>query len=101
MTSALHRFATPAAGTAAAALAAAYGVQLASYNVPLPPTVACAGCIFAVGFTSLHRAVKTWSSTTHRCTECDFTVRLRGADAAESRRWQEIAASHPGHIHRP
>lgn len=49
-----------------------------------------AGCIFLAD---------AWQTTTHRCPDpdCDFTVRLTGADAAESRRWQETAAAHPHH----
>ncbi|MGJ5898486.1 hypothetical protein ACSCBZ_42055 [Streptomyces niveiscabiei] len=42
-------------------------------------------------------ADKSWSTTTHRCTACSFTVRLTRATPGESRRWQEIAAAHPDH----
>ncbi|WP_268257299.1 hypothetical protein [Streptomyces longispororuber] len=37
--------------------------------------------------------------TTHRCTAagCSFAVTVRGVDAAENRRWQEISAAHPSH----
>ncbi|MGW8378436.1 hypothetical protein [Streptomyces sp. ODS28] len=39
------------------------------------------------------------TGTTHRCPKkgCTFSVRLTGTDAAESRRWQEVAHSHPHH----
>lgn len=39
----------------------------------------------------------SWQTTTHRCPDCDFTVRLTDVDPGESRRWQEAAAAHPHH----
>jgi hypothetical protein len=82
---------------ACTALAAAIGVRLAAYGVPTALLVACSLSCLAT-FTSLgFRAVDALSTTTHQCKQpgCDFRVQLTNPDAAENRRWQEIAARHP------
>ncbi|MGW2228169.1 hypothetical protein [Streptomyces formicae] len=80
------------------ALAIAVGVRLASYGVPLALITGCALCVSA-SVQSLLEHVADACSTTHRCTApgCTFAVTVRGVDAAENRRWQEIAATHPDH----
>ncbi|MEU9345173.1 hypothetical protein AB0D74_28620 [Streptomyces sp. NPDC048278] len=84
-------------GTACTALAVAIGVRLAAYGVPLALLVACCLSCLATFSSLLFRLVDALSTTTHRCRRpgCDFQVRLTHANAAESRRWQEIAGQHP------
>ncbi|MFD8396459.1 hypothetical protein ACFV2N_46640 [Streptomyces sp. NPDC059680] len=80
-----------------ATLAGAIGVRLSQYDVPASLLVACSGSCLAT-FTSLaFRCTEALSTITHQCAQpgCDFRVRLTNADAAENRRWQEIAAQHP------
>lgn len=82
---------------ACAALVGAIGVRLSDYGVPAALLVACSLSCLAT-FTSLaFRVLDALSTTTHQCKQpgCDFRVRLTNADAAENRRWQEIAARHP------
>ncbi|MEU9323805.1 hypothetical protein AB0D91_08305 [Streptomyces canus] len=94
-----HRALTMGATAVSAALAAVIGVRLSGYGVPLALLLACCLSCLATFSSLLFRVIDGWSSTTHRCTRagCDFRVRLTHADAAESRRWQEIAAHHPHH----
>jgi hypothetical protein len=82
---------------ACAALAGAIGVWLSDYGVPAVLLVACSLSCLAT-FTNLaFRVLDALSTTTHQCKQpgCDFRVQLTNADAAENRRWQEIAANHP------
>jgi hypothetical protein len=84
-----------------ATLAIVIGVRLSGYGVPVTLLLAC--CLSCVAtFSSLFfHVIGAWSTTTHRCARpgCDFRVSLTGTDAAESRRWQEIAAHHPHRTH--
>ncbi|MFI9028834.1 hypothetical protein [Streptomyces sp. NPDC053560] len=52
------------------------------------------------GTACCQRLADAWTTTTHRCkaASCDFTVQISRVDAADNRRWQEIAAAHPHHI---
>ena len=92
-----RRLVTTGAVVASGVLAVSIGVRLSGYGVPLPLLLACCTSCLAT-FTSLAFHVADAAATTvHRCPDrgCDFRVRLTGTDAAESRRWQEIAATHP------
>lgn len=73
--------------------------DLRGYGLP-------ADSIFAVGvmaWACFSRAaellISARTQTTHSCpnSRCSFSVRLSGTDAAESRRWQEVALAHPHH----
>lgn len=79
-------------------LAASIGVRLASYGVPLALITGCVLCVAASVLNLLEHIADAWS-TTHRCpvAGCAFEVTVRGVDAAENRRWQEIATTHPAH----
>jgi hypothetical protein len=82
-------------------LAVLIGVRLSGYGVPVTLLLACCLSCVATFSSLLFRLVGAWSTTTHRCTRpgCDFRVSLTRADAAENRRWQEIAARHPHRSH--
>ncbi|MFF2061103.1 hypothetical protein ACFVWZ_04745 [Streptomyces sp. NPDC058200] len=84
---------------ASGTVASFIGVRLNSYGLPFSLTLACAMAVWASLLTALNSAADDWNTTTHRCSVsgCDFTVRLRYCDAAENRRWQEIATAHPTH----
>ncbi|MFJ8108799.1 hypothetical protein [Streptomyces sp. NPDC096132] len=92
-----HRILTVGAVAVSGALAAAIGVRLSGYGVPLLLLFACTASCLATFSSLLFRLVEAWSTTTHRCTRpgCDFRVSLTRANAADNRRWQEIAARHP------
>ncbi|MFD8047667.1 hypothetical protein ACFV5E_30075 [Streptomyces chartreusis] len=92
-----HRILTTGAVAISTALAIGIGVRLASYGVPVALLLACCLSCTAAFSSLLFRLVDAWSTTTHRCTRpgCDFQVRLTHGSAAENRRWQEIAATHP------
>jgi hypothetical protein len=92
-----HRILVSGAVAASVALAGAIGVRLSGYGVPLALLVACCASCLATFSSLLFRVIDAWSTVTHRCTRpgCDFQVRLTHTDAAENRRWQEIAAHHP------
>ncbi|GGN26243.1 hypothetical protein [Streptomyces fuscichromogenes] len=92
-----RRFILLAVGAAGTVLAAAIGVRLAAYGVPLALLVACCLSCLATISSLFFRLTDALSTTTHRCTRlgCDFRVSLTGTDSAENRRWQEIAAHHP------
>ncbi|MEV0254421.1 hypothetical protein AB0H82_09135 [Streptomyces sp. NPDC050732] len=79
-------------------LAVWVSIRLASYDVPLTLITACGLCVAACTLNLLERLAEA-RSTTHRCPAagCTFKVTVRGVDAAENRRWQEIAATHPTH----
>ncbi|NEB75299.1 hypothetical protein G3I40_08650 [Streptomyces sp. SID14478] len=85
----------------ALAVALSIGVQLHSYAVPLGLLAPCVLGVFSCALWLLLRVAEAAESTVHRCTApgCTFQVRMRHASAAESRRWQEIAAAHPTHDH--
>ncbi|MFD8391188.1 hypothetical protein ACFV2N_18815 [Streptomyces sp. NPDC059680] len=92
-----HRILVSGSVIASAVLAGVIGVRLSGDGVPLALLVACCTSCLATFSSLLFRVIDAWSTTTHRCTRpgCDFRVRLTGVDAAENRRWQEIAAHHP------
>ncbi|MET8074896.1 hypothetical protein [Streptomyces sp. NPDC005303] len=92
-----RRLAVSAAVAASTALTVAIGVRLSGYGVPLALLLACCLSCLATFSSLLFRVIAAWSTTTHRCTQpgCDFRVSLAHTDAAESRKWQEIAAQHP------
>ncbi|WP_413799621.1 hypothetical protein [Streptomyces iranensis] len=83
----------------AAAMAGCLGYQLTTYDVPLALDVACALALYLAFRDTLHQLIRASRTVTHRCTApgCDFTVQLTDTDSIESRRWQEIAATHPSH----
>ncbi|MFF7348737.1 hypothetical protein ACFZA4_34415 [Streptomyces antimycoticus] len=87
----------PIAEIIAAAMAACIGYQLDTYDVPLSMTLASSLAMFLAFRDTIHQLTGASRAVTHRCPNrgCDFMVRLTGASAAESRRWQEIAAAHP------
>ncbi|WP_406100131.1 hypothetical protein [Streptomyces canus] len=92
-----HRALTAGAAAVSAALAFAIGLRLSGYGVPLSLLLACCLSCMATFSSLLFRVIDAMSTTTHRCTRpgCDFRVSLAHTDAAENRRWQEIAAHHP------
>ncbi|GAA4025390.1 hypothetical protein [Streptomyces plumbiresistens] len=92
-----HRALTAGAAAVSAALSIAIGVRLSGYGVPLSLLLACCLSCMATFSSLLFRLISAMSTTTHRCTRpgCDFRVSLAHTDAAENRRWQEIAAHHP------
>jgi hypothetical protein len=96
-----HRALITGAVAASTALAVVIGVRLSGYGVPVTLLLACCLSCVATFSSLLFRLVGAWSTTTHRCTRpgCDFRVSLTHADAAENRRWQEIAARHPHRSH--
>ncbi|MDX3400827.1 hypothetical protein [Streptomyces sp. ME01-18h] len=96
-----HRALITGAVAVSTALAVVIGVRLAGYGVPVTLLLACCLSCVATFSSLLFRLVGAWSTTTHRCTRpgCDFRVSLTRADAAENRRWQEIAARHPHRSH--
>ncbi|MEU2873499.1 hypothetical protein ABZ769_30580 [Streptomyces olivoreticuli] len=97
----LRRLRLPAAALVGAVVGADIGLRLCSYGVPVSLAVACALAVFANISAAVSHLIETASSTTHRCTVpgCTFRVRLTDPTAVESRRWQEAAAAHPGHVH--
>ena len=72
---------------------------LHGYNVPLAQVLLIAAVMGITLVSGALHIADAATMTTHRCTArgCDFRVRLSGADAAEDRRWQEIAVAHPHH----
>jgi hypothetical protein len=94
-----HRALTTGSVAVSAALAIVIGVRLSGYGVPVALLLACCLSCVATFSSLLFHVIGAWSTTTHRCTVsgCDFQVRLTHTDAAENRRWQEIAATHPHH----
>ncbi|TCR24201.1 hypothetical protein [Streptomyces sp. BK205] len=92
-----RRIAVSAAVAVSTALSVAIGVRLSGYGVPLALLLACCLSCLATFSSLLFRVIAALSTTTHRCTRpgCDFRVSLAYTDAAESRKWQEIAAQHP------
>ncbi|GHA63809.1 hypothetical protein GCM10010330_15740 [Streptomyces tendae] len=96
-----HRALMTGAVAVSTALAVLIGVRLSGYGVPVTLLLACCLSCVATFSSLLFRLVSAWSTTTHRCTRpgCDFRVSLTRSDAAENRRWQEIAARHPHRSH--
>ncbi|MFF0759480.1 hypothetical protein ACFYWH_05495 [Streptomyces sp. NPDC003737] len=96
-----RRLAVSAAAAVSTALSVAIGVRLSAYGVPLALLLACCLSCMATFSSLLFRVIDALSTTVHRCTRpgCDFRVSLAHTDAAESRRWQEIAAQHPHRSH--
>ena len=94
-----HRILVTGAVAVSALLAASIGVRLAGYGVPFALLLACGLSCMATFSRLFFHVIDAWSTTTHRCTRrgCDFRVRLTHTDAAESRRWQEVAGAHPDH----
>ncbi|MFL5993190.1 MAG: hypothetical protein ACJ736_02490 [Streptomyces sp.] len=92
-----HRALTAGAAALSAALSIAIGLRLSGYGVPLSLLLACCLSCMATFSSLLFRVIDAMATTTHRCTRpgCDFRVSLAHTDAAENRRWQEIAAHHP------
>ncbi|MET7700411.1 hypothetical protein [Streptomyces sp. NPDC005485] len=84
---------------AALAVGASIGVRLASYGVPWLLLTACALSAVSSALWLFGRIEQALTTTTHRCTapRCTFQARVQHVDAAENRRWQEIAAAHPRH----
>ncbi|MGH4030854.1 hypothetical protein ACQB60_18160 [Actinomycetota bacterium Odt1-20B] len=83
----------------AGAVAVSIGMRLRSYGVPIGLITPCVLAVLSSALWLLMDVSKALASTVHRCTVkgCTFEVRVQNADAAESRRWQEIAAAHPNH----
>lgn len=92
-----HRALTTGVVAVSAALAVAIGVRLSAYGVPLALLLACCLSCLATFSSLFFRVIAALSTTTHHCPRpgCDFRVSLTHTDAAESGRWQEIAAQHP------
>lgn len=95
-----HVFIRPVTATVGVAVAAAQGVRLAAYDVPLSLVVSSALAIGATLHLGLEHLAHLVFAKTYRCSEqgCAFRVRPVYADAAENRRCQEAAASHPRHL---
>ncbi|WP_331445116.1 hypothetical protein [Streptomyces xanthochromogenes] len=102
-----RRAAMLAASTAAMLITGAF-IELRLMNTYGVPTLLALGCGLAVG-AGIGRIVETvfavLGATVYRCpaVDCAFKVSVVHVDAGERRRWQEAAASHPGHElnHRP
>ncbi len=94
-----RRLVLPAAAVAGVVVAVSTGLRLSAYHVPASLTVSCVLATLTSTVWLIAHVADALTSTTHRCPApgCDFQVRLRGTGAAESRRWQEVAAEHPGH----
>ncbi|MFF4185764.1 hypothetical protein ACFYZ9_21475 [Streptomyces sp. NPDC001691] len=72
---------------------------LNAYGVPLLLALSC-GLAIGIGVGRFVESVAdSFTATVYRCraANCSFQVRLTHASAAEQRRWQEAAASHPRH----
>ncbi|MEV5504894.1 hypothetical protein [Streptomyces orinoci] len=75
------------------------GIELAGYGVPLTLTVGCALTVCASVTTFGTSVADALTTATYRCPApgCSFKAQVRHASPGMSRRWQEIAAAHPGH----
>ncbi|MFI5701728.1 hypothetical protein ACIA78_16990 [Streptomyces xanthochromogenes] len=89
-------------------LAAGALVELRLMNGYGVPVLLALPCGLAVGLGAGHLVEALTArlvTTVYRCPDagCTYKVRLAHVDAGERRRWQEAAASHPGHElnHRP
>ncbi|MGW8328069.1 hypothetical protein ACWGLE_09240 [Streptomyces sp. NPDC055897] len=102
-----RRAAMLAASTAVMLITGAF-IELRLMNTYGVPTLLALGCGLAVG-AGIGRVVEivfaVFDTTVFRCpdADCAYSVRVAHVDAGERRRWQEAAASHPGHElnHRP
>ncbi|MDQ1046818.1 hypothetical protein [Streptomyces sp. V4I2] len=96
-----HRALVTGAVAVSGALAMVIGMRLSGYGVPLALLLACCLSCLATFSSLLFHLISAMSTTTHRCGRpgCDFRVSLAHTDAAENRRWQEIAARHPHRSH--
>ncbi|WAU84900.1 hypothetical protein O1Q96_37550 [Streptomyces sp. Qhu-G9] len=83
----------------ALAVGASTGVRLAAYGVPFALLTACVLGIASSSLWLYSHIDAALTSTTHRCRApyCTVQVRMRHVSAADSLRWQEIAAAHPTH----
>nr|WSZ16298.1 hypothetical protein OH837_24780 [Streptomyces canus] len=92
-----HRILVTGAVAFSATLSVVIGLRLSGYGVPFSLLLACCLSCMATFSSLLFRLISAMSTTTHRCSRpgCDFRVSLAHTDAAENRRWQEIAAHHP------
>lgn len=74
-------------------------MRLNAYNVPFSLLLTCGLAMWSSLLWLCSRITEAAQTTTHRCTVpgCYFAARLRHTDAAENRRWQEVAAAHPTH----
>ncbi|TSB07296.1 hypothetical protein [Streptomyces benahoarensis] len=82
---------------AGAVVATATAADLAPYALP---GHLLATCVMATGASSMWLArhiTDLLTGASDRCPECDFSIKVSGVDAAESRRWQEAVADHPRH----
>lgn len=98
MTSTSHRLAALwVPFVASTGFAAVFGSHLSGYGLPLSLWLACVLSQWSATFGLFDSLVRSRRTRVYRCRkpDCDFTVRLTGACAAESRRWQETAAAHP------
>ncbi|QSY50192.1 MULTISPECIES: hypothetical protein [Streptomyces] len=86
--------------TVGGVVAADYAWQLATHDVPVLLIAGCALAVYATVHVAVRRAMDELRATTHRCAipGCRFRIRLVNPDPGESRRWQEVAASHPAHV---
>ncbi|TSB07399.1 hypothetical protein [Streptomyces benahoarensis] len=84
---------------AGAVIATTAASSLAPYALPGHLLATCVMSAGASGMWLANYAIDRVTVRSLRCTaaECTLTVRLRGTDAAESRRWQEAVADHPQH----
>ncbi|WP_428953316.1 hypothetical protein [Streptomyces sp. cg35] len=83
------------------AVGASIGVQLYWQHVTWGLIVPCVLAAASSSLWLLSKVAEAFESTVHRCTApgCTFRVRVQNVDAAENRRWQEVAAAHPTHDH--
>ncbi|WP_058046266.1 hypothetical protein [Streptomyces roseifaciens] len=84
---------------AGAGMAVAMWARLSPYGLPWSLTLSCVVAVSGTISAATLHLTEMFAVTTHRCKApgCRYIVRVTGVDAAESRRWQEIAAAHPGH----
>ncbi|MFF2470558.1 hypothetical protein [Streptomyces sp. NPDC058066] len=83
----------------ALSVATLIGGHLHSYGVPIALITPCVLAVLSSALWLLSQVEAAYFSALHRCTVkgCTFQVRVQHVDAAENRRWQEIAAAHPAH----
>ncbi|MER7412968.1 hypothetical protein [Streptomyces cacaoi] len=73
--------------------------DLRGYGLPADSVLAVGLMAWACFSRAADLLISARTQTVHRCPDsrCSFSVRLSGVDAAESRRWQEVAHAHPHH----
>ncbi|MCQ4212377.1 hypothetical protein [Streptomyces longispororuber] len=81
------------------AVAGSISFQLHTHQVPFGLVLPCGLAVFSSALSLLVKVADAAGGTLHRCTAhgCTFHVRVQNVDAAENRRWQEVAAAHPAH----